>query len=127
MTDEIRANFKEAFTLEVREIINKMIDDGKDEFISSVINIDTQAQEQALQQYLDAKRTPIDPEGSKVRKEMSILEAKGELSISSPEEEAIWQAKLDAEKELKAEKKEDVVQEPKKRGRKKKEEIILEA
>lgn len=97
MTDELRQRLKDVFTLEDREVISKMMDDGQQEHIASVVNIDTQAKEYALQELLDSKRTPFDPEGSRVKAEMEKRLAKGEELIQSPEDEAEWQAKLDAE------------------------------
>lgn len=97
MTDELRQRLKDVFTLEDREIISRMMDDGQQEQIASVLNIDTQAKEFALQELLDSKRVAIDPEGSKVKKEIEKRLAQGEELIQSPEDEAEWQAKLDAE------------------------------
>lgn len=97
-TDEVRGLVKEAFTLEDRSVIEKMLEDRvpvRD--ITAAVDVDTHAKERALQAMADAFAVRFDPEGSKARREMLEREAKGEDVIQTPEDEAQWQAKIDAE------------------------------
>lgn len=97
MTDELRQKLKDVFTLEDREIISKMVADGQLKHVAAVLNIDSHEKEAALQMLVNENSIPVNPEGSKVRAEIEQRLAKGEEVIQSPEDEAEWQAKLDAE------------------------------
>lgn len=97
MNDILRGKLKAVFTLEDLETIGKMMRDGNGKHIAAVVDIDSPAKEAALQELLDENKVPVNPEGSKVRAEMEKRMAAGEEIISSPEDEAEWQAKLDAE------------------------------
>lgn len=100
LTDELRVKMKELFTLEERETINKLINEGNHEMIAHAIIIQNQAQEKWLQDYLNNKCPRFEAGGSSVRKEMDALEAKGGLDLTTPEKEAYWQDKLDEEAKM---------------------------
>lgn len=140
MTSELRNLLSDAFGDRDIEIITRLVNDNQFEHIGAAISIDSKEKEDVLQRFLLRTRPVVVPqEESAVLKELRTAEAKGK-GINSPEEEAEWQKKFDAEKaereakfsgkEVKEEIKEDVKEEkveekkvveevkPKKRGRK---------
>jgi len=139
MTSELRNLLSDAFGDRDIEIITRLVNDNQFEHIGAAITIDSKEKEDVLQRFLLRTRpVSVPQEESSVLKELRTAEAKGK-GISSPEEEAEWQKKFDAEKaereakfsgkkaeevEIKEEVKEEKVEEPveevkpKKRGRK---------
>lgn len=97
---------EEAFTAEEIVLIKKCMAAGQDDSIPSALEslgaqyTMTQERESALQSFLDANRSiPLDSE-SAVRDELTRLESQG-YRIETPEQEAEWQAKIDAELAMK--------------------------
>lgn len=94
--DLVRAKMRELFTAEDKLNVDKLIGMGEFEQAGSVVQVETPEQEEILQAYLDLLRPKVNPEGSQVRKEMDEAIARGE-DISTPEQEAYWQKRLDEE------------------------------
>lgn len=97
MTEQTREALRAVFTVEDREKISELLELGHRDMIAAEIDIQNQAQEAALQMLLNELRPAVNPEGSKVRAEMERRIAAGENLIESPEDEAKWQARIDAE------------------------------
>lgn len=97
LTEEMRFRMKEVFTAEEREIIHKLVDLGRPDELAAALLIRDPAQEAWLSDFLKEVRPDIKVIDSKVEKEMLEALRDGEV-IDSPEKEAAWQAKLDAEK-----------------------------
>ncbi len=98
MTEQTREKLRSAFTVEDRNKIQEMVDAGNARHIAAELSMETKAQEEALQDLITEMFPPVNPEGSSVRAELERRLAAGEEVIQSPEDEAEWQAKLDAEK-----------------------------
>lgn len=84
-----------------KEIIKQLIDAGEMDKIPNAIIIQNQEQEREVAILLSAKAKPVVFEESKVRQEMIELQSKDNLPIiTTPEEEAKWQQKIDEEKAI---------------------------
>jgi len=87
----------DVFTQEERAKIDALLAAGQVEQIAHAITVDDQEKEFWLNRLVDIHRPSIAPMESEVEKEKSKFEIEGGR-IESPEAEAEWQAKLDAEK-----------------------------
>lgn len=87
----------ELFTVEARQVIQKCMDDGNYENIASAILIEEPRQEMWIQSLVNVALPEYKILESKVEKEMLEATRRGEV-IDTPEKEAEWQAKIDAEK-----------------------------
>ena len=97
--------FEELFTEEEKQIVDTCLKFGN--ITEAPILLDAHAhmtveRELALEDYVNKHKTvSISDSDSEVRAEMEMKVAKGELIIDTPEVEAEWQAKIDAEREAK--------------------------
>lgn len=95
--------FEELFNEKERQIIDTCIKFGNYSEVPTQLDSNncppmSPDRERALEEYINQHRVIDASEESEVKQEMEVLIAKGELVIDSPEKEAEWQAKLDAEK-----------------------------
>jgi hypothetical protein len=96
----LREKIKRAFTLEERQRIELMVSKGLVKDIAAALDMNTPEEETVLQEMVDALVPKAAAGGSAARRELARLEAEGKDPIQSPEDEAMWQAKLDAEKAM---------------------------
>lgn len=94
--------FEELFSEEERKIIDLCVKFGNYTEVPSQLDSEnfppmTPEREAALEKYLNEHKKIVVDGDSEVRQEMEVQIAKGELLIDSPEKEAEWQAKIDAE------------------------------
>ena len=95
--------FEELFNEMERQIIDTCIKFGNYSEVPTQLDSNncppmSPERERALEEYINQNRVIDASEDSEVKQEMEVLIAKGELVIDSPEKEAEWQAKIDAEK-----------------------------
>lgn len=95
--DTIRANIKQFFTVQEREIMQKMLDQGKIDFVGAALDVENPERAYWLDKYLALKRPHYESEDSQVQEEIRQYETNGN-SIDSPEKAAFWQHRLDLEK-----------------------------
>lgn len=85
------------FTLEQKKIIQGIIAEGNYKLITRAILLDTPQQELELQTFLESVLGPSKNVESKVREQMKLVKVRNEEPIATPEQEAEWQALIDAE------------------------------
>lgn len=100
MRQDIVINW-DVFRRDEMDIIHKLMQDQHYGLIASALTDIDMIKEKELQKIVDKYVDVVIIEDSKVREEMNEAEHKsgGKPVIDSPEKEAEWQAKLDAEKE----------------------------
>lgn len=100
MRQDIVINW-DVFRRDEMDIIHKLMQNQRYDLIASALTDVDQIKERELQRVVDKYTDLVIIEDSKVREEMNDAEHKsgGKPVIDSPEKEAEWQAKLDAEKE----------------------------
>lgn len=91
----------DVFTIEEREIIEYLMSLGQPERISSAITILDHEQEFEVQKIIASTRKPVIEYESKVHQEMAEMRAQGVEPIQTPEDEALWEEKLKAERAAK--------------------------
>lgn len=85
------------FTFEQKTIIQQIIKEGNYKLITRAIILDNPQQELELQKFLESVLGTSSKAESKVREEMKKIKIRNEDPIPTPEEEAKWQALIDAE------------------------------
>lgn len=111
----------EVFTQEERVKIESLAKDGQWDLITSAVLIREPEQEYWLNVYIDENKPISSPLESTVREELEKELASDPLNVlTTPEQEAEWQKKLDEEK---AKHEETIKKDRKKRKYKKEEEV----
>lgn len=100
--DTIRARYAEAFTIYERDVIEECITLGHFNHVVSVLDtrgltVFTPEKEKILNDYLDLRRPVTIDSDSPTRQELEKMAIDGDR-IETPEQEAEFQARLDAEK-----------------------------
>lgn len=88
------------FTQEEQDYIKDLAKKGQWDLLASAVNIQNPEQEYWLNYFIDKNKPITIVEESKVKKELEKELSKSAIdnTLDSPEKEAEWQAKLDAEK-----------------------------
>lgn len=96
--DTIRANVKQLFTVQERQTITDLINRGKIDFVGAALEIENPERAYWLDKYLILKRPQETPVDSRVQEELRKYNAEGH-GIDTPEKAAFWEARLKMEKE----------------------------
>lgn len=96
--ERIRAMFRELFTEQERYYTSDLIQRGHIDAVGAALYVENPERAYWLEKYLDLKRPKAEVLDSKVREELRGWEGKNG-PISSPALAAMWQSRLDAEKE----------------------------
>lgn len=100
-------NFRwDLFTSGQSDIIRTLIKQGHYNEITAAVRVETPEQEEVLEELLEELRPISAPVDSKVTSELEMALAKDPTNqvLNTPEKEAEWQAKIDAEKKSNEEK-----------------------